>query len=123
MQESEQKIITLTGVDDGALEELINFAYCGKVSRGLCRAPKWWASRGLKSGWNAHLVFLLQVNVTEDTVLELLVAANRLQMPQVVEQCCEFLLHRMDSSNCLVSEALLLVGSNAWFLTFLLTHK
>ena len=32
MQESEQKVITLTGVDELALEELINFAYCGRVS-------------------------------------------------------------------------------------------
>lgn len=35
MQESEDKIITLTGVDDGALEELVNFAYCGKVDKIL----------------------------------------------------------------------------------------
>lgn len=25
-------------------------------------------------------------------------------VPQVVEQCCDFLLQRMDGSNCLVSE-------------------
>jgi hypothetical protein len=31
MQESEQKVITLSGVDESALEELINFAYCGQV--------------------------------------------------------------------------------------------
>lgn len=71
MQESSDKVITLSGVDDAALGELVNFAYCGRV----------------------HL--------TEETVLELLVAANRLQMPQVVEQCCDFLLQRMDSGNCL----------------------
>lgn len=72
MQESEEKVIVMSGMDEGALEELVRFAYCGKVT------------------------------LTEDSVLELLVAANRLQMPQVVEQACDFLLQRMDSSNCLV---------------------
>ena len=71
MQESLDKVIALSGVDDAALGELVNFAYCGRVS------------------------------LTEETVLELLVAANRLQMSQVVEQCCDFLLQRMDSGNCL----------------------
>ncbi len=71
MQESSEKVINLAGMDDGALGELVNFAYCGRV----------------------HL--------TEETVLELLVAANRLQMPQVMEQCCDYLLQRMDSTNCL----------------------
>lgn len=71
MQESEEKVIVMSGIDEGALEELVRFAYCGKVT------------------------------LTEDSVLELLVAANRLQMPQVVEQACDFLLQRMDSSNCL----------------------
>jgi hypothetical protein len=75
MQESEEKVICMSGVDEGALEELVRFAYCGKVT------------------------------LTEETVLELLVAANRLQMPQVVEQACDFLLQRMDSSNCLVRAA------------------
>lgn len=71
MQESSDKVIALSGIDDEALGELINFAYCGRVS------------------------------LTEETVLELLVAANRLQMPQVVTQCCDFLLQRMDCGNCL----------------------
>lgn len=72
MQESEEKVICMAGVDEAALEELVRFAYCGRVT------------------------------LTEETVLEVLVAANRLQMPQVVEQACDFLLLRMDSSNCLV---------------------
>jgi len=33
MKESEQKVITLNGIDEAALSELINFAYCGQVSR------------------------------------------------------------------------------------------
>jgi len=71
MQESSDKVIHLSGMDDGALKELVSYAYCGRV------------------------------RLAEDTVLEILVAANRLQVPQVVEQCCDFLIRRMDSSNCL----------------------
>lgn len=31
MMESEEKVVTLPGMDEEALEELVNFAYCGKV--------------------------------------------------------------------------------------------
>jgi len=78
MRESSMGIIDLnkvpgTGdpVDAAALEVLIDFAYSGVVA------------------------------VTESNVLELLITANQLEMPEVLAQCCQFLLRRMDVQNCL----------------------
>ena len=41
------------------------------------------------------------VEVTERNVQALLAAADQLQLPWVVEVACEFLQHRLESSNCL----------------------
>ncbi len=55
--------------------------------------------------WQAYLKALLllrtgSVDVTVDTVQELMVAADMLQLSEVVDICGEFLRAHMDPSNC-----------------------
>ncbi|CAM9498992.1 unnamed protein product, partial [Phaeothamnion confervicola] len=71
MQESQNGIVNLDGIEGPVLEALVSFSYTGKI------------------------------NVSEASVLEVLVAANRLSMHSVVRQCGDFLLARMDAANAL----------------------
>jgi kelch-like protein 2/3 len=63
--------VTLKDVDSGALEILINYVYTSEVE------------------------------VTEENVQTLLPAANLMQLSDVKDACCEFLLNQLHPTNCL----------------------
>lgn len=69
--EKNQSKVTLKGVDPVALEVLINYVYTSEVE------------------------------VTEDNVQTLLPAANLMQLSDVKDACCEFLLNQLHPTNCL----------------------
>ncbi|XP_021553600.1 kelch-like protein 1 isoform X1 [Neomonachus schauinslandi] len=69
--EAKQEEIKMEGIDPNALWELVQFAYTGCLE------------------------------LKEDTIENLLAAACLLQLPQVVEVCCHFLMKLLHPSNCL----------------------
>ncbi|XP_035192292.1 kelch-like protein 1 [Oxyura jamaicensis] len=69
--EAKQEEIKMEGVDPSALWDLVQFAYTGCLE------------------------------LKEDTIENLLAAACLLQLPQVVEVCCHFLMKLLHPSNCL----------------------
>nr|CAD7460811.1 unnamed protein product [Timema tahoe] len=71
MVESKQKEITIQGIDSGALEALINFAYSGRVI------------------------------IDSDNVQSLMVGASFLQLHKVRDACAEFLNKRFHPNNVL----------------------
>uniref|UniRef100_A0A6A7FTI1 Kelch-like protein diablo n=3 Tax=Hirondellea gigas TaxID=1518452 RepID=A0A6A7FTI1_9CRUS len=71
MVESKQKEITMKGIEAGALESLINFAYSGKIK------------------------------IDAENVQSLLVGASFLQLIQVKEACACFMKHRIHIRNVL----------------------
>lgn len=71
MLESKQERVTLSDLDESAVEELVDFAYTAKV------------------------------NVHERNVQQLLKAASILQLSEIVGTCCNFLSGQLHSSNCL----------------------
>lgn len=71
MIESKQREITIQGIDAGALESLIDFAYSGKI------------------------------RINTINVQSLLVGASFLQLNKVREACCEFLKKRLHPHNVL----------------------
>lgn len=70
MRESEKEEVEILGVDRDIFDVLLDFIYTGVIS------------------------------VTVDNVQELMVAADMLQLTEVVSICGEFLKGHMDSSNC-----------------------
>ena len=71
MMESQQESVTLTDLDEGAVEALVNFAYTSSVT------------------------------INEKNVQPLLKAAAILQLCEIVEACCKFLSAQLHPSNCL----------------------
>lgn len=71
MVESKQKEITIQGIEPSALESLIKFAYCGKITMDI------------------------------NNVQSLLVGASFLQLHRVRDACCDFLKKRLHPSNVL----------------------
>lgn len=71
MTESRQMEVTIQGVDEAAMELLLDFAYTASLE------------------------------VEESNVQALLPAACLLQMAEIQEICCEFLKRQLDPSNCL----------------------
>lgn len=71
MTESRQMEVTIQGVDEAAMELLLDFAYTASLE------------------------------VEETNVQALLPAACLLQMAEIQEICCEFLKRQLDPSNCL----------------------
>ncbi|XP_055327885.1 kelch-like protein diablo [Paramacrobiotus metropolitanus] len=71
LSESKQAEITLKDIDETAVEDLIDFAYAGKIS------------------------------IEERNVQTLLPAACLLQMQEIQDNCCDFLKKQLDPSNCL----------------------
>ncbi|XP_018016317.1 kelch-like protein 18 [Hyalella azteca] len=71
MVESKQREITMQGIEPGALESLINFAYSGKIK------------------------------IDGDNVQSLLVGSSFLQLLQVKEACANFLINRLHPRNVL----------------------
>lgn len=69
--EKQKPCVELHAIDPDILEELINFIYTGKVKIG------------------------------QDNVQDLIVAADMLQLKEVVTGCTEFLLKELHSSNCI----------------------
>nr|XP_060625384.1 kelch-like protein 1 isoform X1 [Anolis sagrei ordinatus] len=69
--EAKQEEIKMEGIDPSALWDLVQFAYTGCLE------------------------------LKEDTIENLLSAACLLQLPQVVEVCCHFLMKLLHPSNCL----------------------
>ncbi|KAM5288170.1 kelch-like protein 1 isoform 1-T1 [Ctenodactylus gundi] len=69
--EAKQEEIKMEGIDPNALWDLVQFAYTGCLE------------------------------LKEDTIENLLSAACLLQLPQVVEVCCHFLMKLLHPSNCL----------------------
>ncbi|XP_078513540.1 kelch-like protein 1 [Lissotriton helveticus] len=69
--EAKQEEIKMEGIDSGALWDLVQFAYTGCLE------------------------------LKEDNIENLLAAACLLQLPQVVEVCCHFLMKLLHPSNCL----------------------
>ncbi|XP_069323269.1 kelch-like protein 1 isoform X1 [Eulemur rufifrons] len=69
--EAKQDEIKMEGIDPNALWDLVQFAYTGCLE------------------------------LKEDTIENLLAAACLLQLPQVVEVCCHFLMKLLHPSNCL----------------------
>ncbi len=48
-----------------------------------------------------EFIYTAKLSITEDNVQNLLAAASLLQLTAVVEACCQFLLVRLDPTNCL----------------------
>lgn len=71
MLESTQEIVTLTDLDEEAVEELVNFAYTSNI------------------------------DIHEDNVQPLLKAASILQLSEVMSACSAFLSQQLHPSNCL----------------------
>ncbi|NXJ64256.1 KLHL4 protein, partial [Rostratula benghalensis] len=71
VREAKQEEIKMEGVDPDALKALVRFAYTGILE------------------------------LKEDTIESLLAAACLLQLSQVVEVCCNFLMKQLHPSNCL----------------------
>lgn len=71
LSESRQTEITLHDIDETAVEDLIDFAYSGKIS------------------------------IEERNVQTLLPAACLLQIQEIQDNCCDFLKKQLDPSNCL----------------------
>lgn len=71
MMESKQNTITLTDIDEKAVEDLVEFAYTAKI------------------------------DIHEDNVQPLLKAASILQLSEVTEACSDFLKQQLHPSNCL----------------------
>ncbi|XP_067928140.1 kelch-like protein 18 isoform X1 [Watersipora subatra] len=71
MIESKQDEITMSGIDASALEALVNFAYSGKVQ------------------------------ISDNNVQSLLIGASFLNLYEVKESCCEFIIDRLTPGNVL----------------------
>uniref|UniRef100_A0AAY4D4I3 BTB domain-containing protein n=1 Tax=Denticeps clupeoides TaxID=299321 RepID=A0AAY4D4I3_9TELE len=71
VKEAKQEEIKMEGVDPEALQSLVHFAYTGVLE------------------------------LKEETIESLLAAACLLQLSQVVEVCCNFLMKQLHPSNCL----------------------
>ncbi|XP_073445979.1 kelch-like protein 4 [Dendrobates tinctorius] len=71
VREAKEEEIKMEGVDPDALKSLVNYAYTGILE------------------------------LKEDTIESLLAAACLLQLSQVIEVCCNFLMKQLHPSNCL----------------------
>ncbi|XP_034454016.1 kelch-like protein 4 isoform X1 [Hippoglossus hippoglossus] len=71
VREAKQEEIKMEGVDPEALRSLVHFAYTGVLE------------------------------LKEETIESLLAAACLLQLPQVIQVCCNFLMKQLHPSNCL----------------------
>ncbi|KAJ8983805.1 hypothetical protein NQ317_008931 [Molorchus minor] len=71
LKECDMKRVKLQGVSATAMAKLITFMYTGKI------------------------------RVTENTVCQLLPAATMLQVPNVIQACCDFLERQLDPSNAI----------------------
>ncbi|NXH12402.1 IPP protein, partial [Bucco capensis] len=71
MKESGRDVVRIAGVEAGTFHTLLDFIYTGVVSIG------------------------------EHNVQELIIAADMLQLTEVVELCCEFLKGQIDPLNCI----------------------
>ncbi|XP_060529877.1 kelch-like ECH-associated protein 1 isoform X2 [Cylas formicarius] len=71
LKECEMKRVKLQGISPTAMAKLITFMYTGKI------------------------------RVTENTVCQLLPAATMLQVPNVIQACCDFLERQLDPSNAI----------------------
>uniref|UniRef100_A0A803TYW9 BTB domain-containing protein n=1 Tax=Anolis carolinensis TaxID=28377 RepID=A0A803TYW9_ANOCA len=71
VREAKQEEIKMEGVDPDALKDLVRYAYTGILE------------------------------LKEDTIESLLAAACLLQLSQVIEVCCNFLMKQLHPSNCL----------------------
>ncbi|XP_043912925.1 kelch-like protein 4 [Protopterus annectens] len=71
VREAKQEEIKMEGVDPAALKSLVHYAYTGVLE------------------------------LKEDTIESLLAAACLLQLSQVIEVCCNFLMKQLHPSNCL----------------------
>ncbi|KAM8848709.1 kelch-like protein 4 isoform 2-T2 [Synchiropus picturatus] len=71
VREAKQEEIKMEGVDPGALRSLVHFAYTGVLE------------------------------LKEETIESLLAAACLLQLSQVIQVCCNFLMKQLHPSNCL----------------------
>uniref|UniRef100_A0A8C7Z1U5 Kelch-like family member 4 n=1 Tax=Oryzias sinensis TaxID=183150 RepID=A0A8C7Z1U5_9TELE len=71
VREAKQEEIKMEGVDPEALKSLVQFAYTGVLE------------------------------LKEETIESLLAAACLLQLPQVIQVCCSFLMKQLHPSNCL----------------------
>ncbi|XP_024061360.1 actin-binding protein IPP isoform X2 [Terrapene carolina triunguis] len=71
MKESSKDVVRILGVEAGIFQMLLDFIYTGVV------------------------------NVGESNVQELIVAADMLQLTEVVDLCCEFLKGQIDPLNCI----------------------
>ncbi|XP_066145926.1 kelch-like ECH-associated protein 1B isoform X1 [Euwallacea fornicatus] len=71
LKECEMSRVKLQGISPTAMHKLISFMYTGKI------------------------------RVTENTVCQLLPAATMLQVPNVIQACCDFLERQLDPSNAI----------------------
>ena len=71
MLESKQEYVTLSDVDEDSIEDIVEFAYTGKIS------------------------------IHEDNVQQLLKASSILQLAEIVTACCSFLKGQLHATNCL----------------------
>ncbi|KAM4664324.1 kelch-like protein 4 [Discoglossus pictus] len=71
VREAKEEEIKMEGVDPGALKALVHYAYTGVLE------------------------------LKEDTIESLLAAACLLQLSQVIDVCCNFLMKQLHPSNCL----------------------
>ncbi|KAH1017837.1 hypothetical protein HUJ05_008431 [Dendroctonus ponderosae] len=71
LKECEMSRVKLQGISPTAMHKLISFMYTGRI------------------------------RVTENTVCQLLAAATMLQVPNVIQACCDFLERQLDPSNAI----------------------
>ncbi|KAI8502222.1 hypothetical protein Bbelb_198100 [Branchiostoma belcheri] len=71
LAESHQREVEITGIDAGTMKKILSYVYT------------------------------TEVEITEDNVERLLVAANMLQLTMLVEDCGNFMFERVNNSNCI----------------------
>ncbi|KAL2301848.1 hypothetical protein Nmel_011248, partial [Mimus melanotis] len=100
MKESGRDVVRIAGVEADTFHTLLDFIYTGEGWRGdEGRVP---GGRRLERG--PAVVCLVPagvVSIAEHNVQELIVAADMLQLTEVVELCCEFLKGQIDPLNCI----------------------
>lgn len=109
MRESGRDVVRIAGVEAGTFHTLLDFIYTGNGEAGgggdgcPTAGPGWRLpdGRGLERSPAVVCLPAGVVSIGEHNVQELIVAADMLQLTEVVELCCEFLKGQIDPLNCI----------------------
>lgn len=109
MKESGRDVVRIAGVEADTFHTLLDFIYTGKGWRRVAGAVARRLGEGVGCPGRPQpraepAVLCLPagvVSIAEHNVQELIVAADMLQLTEVVELCCEFLKGQIDPLNCI----------------------